>query len=359
MESSLKPKAELSEDRILSIIQRDKEKRAQPYASWYHLACQTMPSFARYAKELFDKRRMLQGQSENKDQIMTRSETWLLVQDDLHRQLPVESSILESLQKHVMFWTDCDQDEIQNLFIDLHTEDERLDALLGRNFNIPTTPVGHIKRKHDSHCTCSCPEYGLRDSDYEYDSDDSFVFEIETPPTPKKSQNKKRKLAHESVEPTEPSKADTVPAISSSQQIFGGQPQHSTACDKPVIAKPVLETAATEQSIQEEPFQTASHPADPSNEMSHATRLREEAEALMRKLTAATHEAKQFLNENMEELYSFDNKTKMLADDALRARRLLNEILGLLGSLDAGLKAVVEEAEKTRVLFAEELLRRS
>lgn len=144
METSPEPKVKLSQDRIWAIIETRKESMAQTQPPWYHLACHVMPFFAQYAQALYIKRRQMQGLRGDKEEKTTPLETWSLVEADLRQQLPAEFSALPKLMELVDFWTHCDEEKIKNLFVGLHTENERLDALLGRSFMIPQKPIGRI-----------------------------------------------------------------------------------------------------------------------------------------------------------------------------------------------------------------------
>lgn len=99
-----------------------------------------MPFFAKRAKKLYYKQRRMQGGSEDQGE-MTDTHSWSQVESDLRYELPAEFSILESLLGHVDFWTRCEQEKINNLFDGLHTEHQRLDALLGYSIVVPQMPI--------------------------------------------------------------------------------------------------------------------------------------------------------------------------------------------------------------------------
>jgi hypothetical protein len=61
---------------------------------------------------------------------------------DLCQKLPDEFTMLEKLHEHIEFCTYCDEEKITKLFGSLHTEQERLDALLGSSITLPKEPTG-------------------------------------------------------------------------------------------------------------------------------------------------------------------------------------------------------------------------
>lgn len=99
-----------------------------------------MPLFAHQAQELYVEQRRTQAESEKKDQ-MTPLQSWSQVEADLHQRLPDEFTTLKKLQEHVEFWTNCDEEKITKLFGGLHTEQERLNAILGSGITLPKEPT--------------------------------------------------------------------------------------------------------------------------------------------------------------------------------------------------------------------------
>ena len=141
MDSPSKSKATLSDDKLLSIIRKNREKILSSQPDWYHVARSAMPLFAHQARELYVEQRQTQAESEAKDH-MTQLQSWSQVEVDLSQKLPDEFTMLKKLQGHIEFWTYCDGEKITKLFGSLHTEQERLDALLGSSITIPKEPTG-------------------------------------------------------------------------------------------------------------------------------------------------------------------------------------------------------------------------
>lgn len=99
-----------------------------------------MPVFACQAQDRYAEERRAQAESEDKDK-MTPQQCWSQVEVALQEKLPDLFTVLGRLQEHVDFWTLCDDDKIAELFRDLHTEQERLSAVVGSDIVLPEEPI--------------------------------------------------------------------------------------------------------------------------------------------------------------------------------------------------------------------------